>query len=400
MIASVGSGMMTFTSSTNAHELLYFDQVRTQLIPLPETLVTPRIASRRGHSRIAVSGNASVMVIDLRHTIPRLRSDLRGNKATWITRDHVVDLEDGGFWALHSPNSQRATLERFAPHSELMDISRGRVMFANFPLATTILQVLDVTRMQATVVPGSFGVFIAGGMVYVNAGKLLLRTDEETTGREIATLPSPDVTIVNEESRFWVFVNGELLRGDLASGLVERKPFELPGEVTSYKGRLLVSKGKEIRWDSTDGPLLATVDDNVANMYHVAGGIVVMLASQATLFVAIAANGESTSVQHLSSTTTAATSESGRLLVPSPHGTEIIELPTGQRWIHPMTNLLPYSTSLPPDGSAILELGPNTTWWEWTLPPAGLAVEAMRKTATNAREQDDRVLLWPWQTAR
>jgi hypothetical protein len=397
---AAGSGMVTFTTGTNSSDLLYFDSVRTLRIPMPEALVSPRVTARPQKRRIAVAGNSGVFVIDLGYMLPHRRDDIRGSKAQFITRDHVVEIEAGGTWVIVS-NGDRATLKHVQPYSEIMDISRGRVLFADFPLRPSRLFIADVAKMKGFAIDASLGALLHDGIIYVAEGTLYVRTDGDTVPREIGKLSGDESSIFVEKNAFWAISNNELLRGDLVSGLLERKPFPFPKEATAaaIDGRLLVGHGKELRWDSLDGPLLATVEETIALTYPVRGGAVVTLSSQATMYVGFGPDNTAT-VHHLSSTTLTVTNEAGRLVVPSPNGTEVIELPSRRRWIHAITNPMPRHLSVPPDGGAMLELGVNRTWWEWSFPPANLAVSTLRPSATNAREQDDRTLLWPWQTGR
>ncbi len=395
-----GSGMLTFTTGTNAIDLLYFDAVRVLRIPMPETLVSPRVASRAGARRIAVAGNGGVYLIDLSYMLPLRQDQLLGHRAQFITRDHVIDIDDRGLWNVHLKD-QTATLTEVTPHADIIDVEGARVLLADFPFQPTRLFVVDVEKMRVRTFDASIGALLDDGMLYLHDDALFLRRDDEPAGREVAKpLSATDIAIFSERNAFWVVSNNELLRGDLASGVVERRPFPfLPGATAAIlDGRMVVGSEKEVRWDSLDGPLIATLEDSIATIFAVPGGVVVALASRSTMYIAIARDGTGT-VHHLASATLTGTNQAGRLVVPSPSGTEVIELPSRRRWTHAIAKPRP-GLAIPPDGSAILEQGSDRTWWMWSLPPANLDVAKLRETATNAREQDNRTLLWPWQAAR
>jgi hypothetical protein len=389
----VGSGMMTFTTGGNSSDLLYFDSIRTMRIPLPQTVVSPRMTSRRGHRRIAVAGNAAVFLIDLQYMLPRHHADVRGHKARYITKKHIIDVDDQGTWVLHDGDGE-ARLEMIQNHSDIVDAAGGRVLFADFPYQPTKHYVLNVERMDVKMMPSSFSALCDGGSIYVLGKKLFGRTDAEVEGRELATLAGDDVAILVDGARFWVISGNEMFLGDLPRGVVERKPFTFPrgAMITALGGRMLVGYEKKLRWDTIDGAVIASVEDEIANMYRVIGGAVVTLKSHTTMYIEIGAIG-SAQVHHLASTTLTASSDTGRLVVASPSGTEVIELPSRRRWIHPVKNPMPHHLSVPPDGSSLMELTADRMWWEWAFPPANLEIAKLRHTATNAREQDDRLFV-------
>lgn len=400
-MTEAGSGMLAFTGASSSNELLYFDRVHVIQIPLPEALVFPRIASRPGQTRVVVSSNSSLIVLDLRYLLPRERSDITANIAQFVSDEHVMGRSDRGLWTLYALGKQ-ATLESIEPYAEVTEVSPGRVLFANRPFDADSIYVFDIARMRIFHAKASRARLVDGGAIYISDDKLYLFRDEETEGREIATLKSKnDALLVSDGSTFRVFAGGEILRGDVAQGVTERAPFVLPktGALISIRGRLLVGDGKQLHWDSTTGPLVGTVEDTIDSMYWSGGGALIVLASRRTVYAAIAADG-SVTLHHLSSATLTSTGKAGRALVPSASGTEVIDLPSRRRWVHPIVNPIPMALSLTPDGTRLLELGADRTWWEWTLPSTNLAGDGMRHTATNAREQDDRVLLWPWQTTR
>ncbi|MGE3763823.1 MAG: protein kinase [Kofleriaceae bacterium] len=399
-MAEVGSGMVSFTTGATAGELLYFDLVRTLTISLPEAFSSPRVASRRGSTRVVVSSTSMVLVLDLRYTLPRKRGDIVGHKARYVTDEHVIALEPGGQWVMHHQAKTKGPLDGIPLYAEVMDISQGRAMLADIPMSPTNLYVVDTARKNVFRVSANEGRLVAGGLVYRVASELWARGDDQLEGEKLADLPGDDMTIVDDDDDddFYVLTRGEMLRGTIAAGIIERKPFVVPddGVFLAAGGRLLIAAGKELRWDAMSGPLIDTFEDTISDMFRMPGGVVVVLASGVSMFVALGSSGTPT-ISHLASSTIAATNDTGRLIVTSPVGTEVIELPSRQRWVHPMKNVVSRWMSVRPSGTGMLELGADASWWEWPMPPAGLDVGALRHTATNAREQDDRVLLWPWQ---
>ena len=393
LVYPLGSGVIMLSDSS---KLFYFDRAHSVRIALPEPLTQPRLATRTGSWRAVIASNAGVFVVDLQYALPRRREDLKGNKAYFVTDDRVIEFARGTWSVQVGDKRVELSLPEIA---EIVQTDGDRAVFSDV-LQQSKLFVLNVSTLQTVEIEGQQATLLDGGLLYLSGNALYLRDDATATGREIAQLSNPTATtLVADGSRFWVLSSTEILRGDRVSGVVERERYVFPDDARAavVNGRILFAHQKQLRWEAANGPVLATLEAAIVRIDPAPGGAILSLASGATVYVALNADGTA-STHHLAPRGVTS-SALGRLAVRLTAGTEMIEIPTLRRWLHPLRGEFT-QVSMSPGGTKVLELGADFGWWEWTLPPARLEIAAIRETATNAREQSDRTLLWPWQTSR
>ncbi|HEU0035673.1 MAG TPA: serine/threonine-protein kinase [Kofleriaceae bacterium] len=404
-------GTNTVVLQSTAATLLLIDEARTRRLELPHPMKTLRIATRRGHDRIAIVAEGLILVYELADVLP-LRIATPGNAQAAFASDNLVMMwrATEPVWTLvelatgtrrdiplptegfprniqQLPTERRVLVDRATPRGqrlEEIDLARGKVQLISD----------DVVISDATLIEG-------GGVIFTDGKRGFVSLDGKR--RELAEMPREIRGVLGAgRGRYAVFgPHGDVVRGDIATGAQEHHEFadDRLIAVTDVRGTLVLATGRRVlRWGAQIEELV-TLDSDVVMMHRIASGVFVTLANHTAAIV-------DTSVQHPAVRLVAQAQDpivsfDGKLIaLRGPTLLEIIETTTGARWTTPIEFLRAYALLLSPSNRQLMQQNGLGDTWIWQLAALDVPWSETLDRLTNATEDADGVLVWPWQHTR
>ena len=389
----------------DGRRIYYVDGQRMRQLYLPIALQFVRLTSRAAHPRIVAIGDGAIVVIDL-ETLPQLLPiDLY--KSTFFVSEHMLVSSSAysyNYAWLDLANNNRSTTVETEGAAELRSFDRatGRVMVverrergvraAVFQLgASTPSETIDAP-FQTIQLVGS------DGIIYGLDNKVFGGFASSRRPELFSTNGNVSILVRLGETRYAVVAEHELVRGDLRSGAIERLalPDGLPVTYAiGHRGELVIARGDRIlRWGATLTEI-AKLEAPVDSMYSIDRGITVTLENHSSMFVE--PDGTQT---RLASTRGSIMVNRDRVIVPGQFQYDVVELPSFARWSLPImrvANMADTQLDLSPSGTQMLEKTHDGRTWLWHLPVTDDFQAALN--ATNLTEDQNGLLLWPWQSA-
>ena len=379
---------------------------------LPQMTSHMRVATRPGHGRVAVLGDTTLTVLDL--ALPRALPFAYPRSARFVGSDTVLIDDEQSRWHWFDLRAWRArpidaVNAGDAAIVKYLDSDDERALFAAGPLDATRL--LEVPRgaaaardlgpfedRPAALIPG-------GGIVYGKDGWLLGVLGDAPPRRLVEVTGSVTFGAAGAH-RFAAIVRpspfepeARLVRGDLRTGAIDT--LDLPSaevEVTADRdGNLLIGLGGRLaRWDGASSVELARFDGPapaIRRIEVVDGGAVVVLADGAGWLVELAPGGARH--QLWAHAREPVFGRGGRTIaIRRSERVELVELPSRARWTTAIRVIEDLRLDLASDHRTLLEIWPATAW-VWQLPAGSGDLAAL----TNAVEDDEGLVAWPWQLA-
>jgi WD40 repeat protein len=383
-------------------------------LPLPTAVQNLRLAARPGVSRFAVVGTGVVMTFDLDAVVPRRIAAQPGTDAIFVDDDTLLawrSVDQEWRW-IDLRTGAETTLPydlRGIPSVVDADPIAGRVLVREDMGPATRLVLLNKNKTTRTVLgsggPQPWGRLVPGNAIILGPGdgRVLARIGDDEEPHEVVKLDGHAIAAVGLGPLSFAAVSdrGELVRGNLANGAIERANVAPGGTVfiaSDLLGRVLIGEDNRLSlWDRDRIVLLQKYDRTIARIDPTETGVMVTLVDH-ELQLLDPTGAEPARRLFAPSVRPPQSQPSGRLAIGTGNGEQLIvvELPSAARWNVPMLFVSTGMLGLAPNARRVLQTGGGSLI-VWELPQAGSDFAAWLDDQTNAIVRDD-LLTWPWQT--
>ncbi len=394
------------------------DAVRGTL-HLPSVVPRAKFAAKPGARRLMVAGDGVIVGFDLGAVVPHVLPQPVGMEAVFVD-DRTLLATRGGSLEWHWMDAETGATTTF-PHQPRgmpaitdIDAASGRVLVRESLGAPERLLLFRKGSPEVRVVAegrSAWGRLVPGdAIVYaLGDGRLFARIGDGEP-REVAKLDGVVESAVGlGYRRFAAYSSGgELVRGDLASGDLERA--RVPGDANGFvaadqTGRVLIAHGARLlAWDGAIIEL-AKLDRRISQLAPYDGGVALHLPDFEVQALELGPGPDprpdprpvrvlppgKRSAQH---------SFDSKLVVGlgPMQQVSVVELPSRARWTLPLLFDAADLLSVSPSARKVLQ-GTHRHFVIWTLPQAGPELGPWLDELTNATIDDGGVIAWPWQRA-
>ncbi len=412
-VAEVGDETMIVPSGDG--RLYWVNDLGRGSLAMPTTMNRLRIAVRPGAPRLVVVGDGIILTFDLSAVMPqRIRAPV-GSDPVFVDDETVLligsyerqwrwlDLVSGKQSAFKYDSLAAPSVSDIDPVSGRMLLREGLIQPDSFKLihknSTKFTLITHGRDCWARLLAGDAVIYGEGdGRVFAKIGTAAPQEIVKLDGIAIAGVALGELRFAAHSS------TGEVVRGDLATGKLERiqVPMGTDGFLsTDGAGHLLIIEDNRLlTWD-TSIVELAKFDKAISRVDPVEGGILVQLGSEHALqYVELA---KSTVPHRILPTSRgfAVVSSDGKLVAAlgTAQDVMIVELPSRARWRLPTLAFTHDIVSVSPTSRRIMQTT-NDALVLWQLPAIGSDLAGWLDNQTNATLDPDGVLLWPWDTHR
>ncbi|HET7504792.1 MAG TPA: serine/threonine-protein kinase [Kofleriaceae bacterium] len=393
----------------NDGKLHFASELVTGELHLPTPLRTPRAYGRPGVPRVVVLGHGLLVGFDLAEVIPERIAVPPGAHAAFVDDDTLLLWQSpGGQWQWYDVRTRAATSFTYDPRGipliAEIDPSDGRVLVEEIGNDSTLLLLRKGKPEQKRLVHGAnvwvrllpHGALLLG----VGDGRLLAVTDDAPP-REIAKLEGIAQSGVGLGGARYAAVSsiGELVRGDLATGALERAHVSpgMRGLVAAARaGSVLVAEDDRLYLWDRDLVELARLHQQITRIVPVDDGALLELADRSMVRAALTP-GAPVMLVVAGANQGPLVSDDGRLVVGQTVNDQALVFETATRatW-----NLPAYSASfqlmaISPSTRRLVQAGFGQLAL-WTLPLAGGELRPWLDERTNAVTDRDHRLIWQW----
>jgi len=406
LYAVEGQRMVGVTAS---HQILMLEPgQRPRTLALPTAIRFPRLAVRRGSSRLVVIGDDLLTTLDLGQASARTLP-MPGLQLIGFADDHTALLATQDppqiFW-YDLDTARRVTLPVGLVLPEMIDRdpSTHRFLVRSDEGSKLALYLVYPDHLERVAADASIAaVLIPGGVLLALGSRLFHATPR---GRKELARFSADIEAVDvlPGGRFVVITtDGEVARGDLAAGTLERvKLSKLGFGITSQRSPPQIAVDGDTPWIAANNLLLrwtdrielvAGLDNHVAFMTAVDHKLLINQIDGQAFVLDLVANTRYTLPAHEE---LAVSPDDKRVLLLINGRYEIVEIETGAIWPTPCQRFV-HGVRISPSGDVLGGLSPDRPAF-WRLPPRRAGdLRAHLDELTNATEAPNGVVLWPWQ---
>ena len=416
LLVPVGSDLLLLAAGDG--HIYWISQTMTGALTLPSIVNTQRLSAGRESARLAVSGDNLIMVYDLTTLSPARLDAPRLSTFAFLDDDTVLFWTNGDVWTLYrTQTGQRVTFAiPWLGSAQLVDElpEEGRVLLQYLEVHAHLLEVRDdakplrqlatATTSVTEVILPFLGRLIPGDATVFSSNNVVQGTIADARPHELARLDGDVVSLarVGYLEYAAISAHGELVRGSLATGAIERTrvPASQAYAIEGYAGKVVIGTGSQLLMWDTEVSEIAHFTQPVRALYQIEGGVAVMLADGRVLDVAPdPATHAFTSTEILPrGSDELHIANGGTLMIARGNAgvLNVVELPSRARWSMPMANMAHGTIAIAPTSRQILQqFGDLVTW---KLPHIDGDLHAWLEHQTNAIEDADGDLSWPWQT--
>jgi len=407
----VEAGSELMLVAVNEGRLAYFDGMSTGQILLPAAAPHIRIAAHPGGSRVVVAGNSVLFIYDLAAIVPRIIKS-GGNPQAAFVDDHTMLFFPLTDWYWYDTTTGIRTPFESGTHglSLVLQIDAdGRVLVKDLfdsHDGHDVARLIELRRGSTkprVIATGSdlFATFLEGDAIVMSAGdNRVLGAVGDEVPREIVRLDGSVEALAAAGHHQFVALSatGDLVRGSLDSADVERAKTSVGrGAVLGgSNGFVVIGSGNRLlRWDTTVHEL-ARFDKPIKKLEVVESGVIAVLVDNETLFVdsqagathRLFAAGRNPPVANVDGTTLVALGANDDV--------RIVEVPSIARFTLPRLFPAGQFLNVSPDGRHVAQQ--DGDWIAlWTLPAQRDDLTIWLDELTNASEDAENMLVWPWQ---
>ncbi|MFT3696151.1 MAG: serine/threonine-protein kinase [Kofleriaceae bacterium] len=376
-------------------------------IRMPIPLTSPHLAGRKGQSRFVAVGTGIVLIYDLADMLPKLYEKSGETAAMFLDDDTLLMWPDNvtNFYTRDLKTEKVTEFKHdFFPGTvaRAVDPKLGRALLVT-PTPDGQTQLVELAKPDRVKLYGKGKTMEArfadkGFLVAHDADPRVLYSEHDDSFRELIKVEGGVQSLVTmPNGRFAALGrSGELVRGDLQGGTVERTHVQLDANTflgTDTHDQVLIVTGKQLFvWD-TGLRTLAEMPRAPVMTEKVRGGLVVVMDNNAVVLLDDAGKqhdivGPATTTPWIGNDFVATAGTGGQL--------SIVELPSLVRWTVPQL----YTTS-----SALLVGAPTKRRLVqaampyvavFDLPEIKGDLAAWLEEKTNAFESKDGIVSWPW----
>ncbi len=416
-LATVGTDLVVMSSGDG--RLYWVSPTTTGVLALPSIFRSLHVTGSSHSSRLVVAGDDLVMVYELASLSPTRMSAPEVPTFAFLDDDTLLFWSNTDEWTLFRtktgqhvpfsvpwqgapapldflPEEGRALFGYLERHNHLIEVRDDAVPFhhlATLPNVTASLEMPFIGRL-----------LVGDGTVFASDTELQ-GTIANARPHELAHLDGNVVSIARLGYLEYgaISEHGEIVRGSLATSALERArvPPSASYVVSGYAGKLVIGSGSQLLlWDGAEVKEIAHFTQPIAGLLQVAGGIAVVLADSRVLDVV-----EDPGTRVFASTeilprgtVNMNVANGGTVLVARGNGAllNVVELPSRVRWTLPIVNEVAGTLAIAPTSNQMVQEYSGIVTWK--LPHIDGDLHAWLEHQTNAIEDADGDLAWPWQT--
>jgi hypothetical protein len=405
-----GNGLMLLATSDG--RVSYFDEMSRGELVLPTTAPHIRVAARAGKSRVVLGGNGILLIYDLDAIVPRIIDSGANQPGAYIDENTLLFFPFGD-WIWYDIPSKKET--RFPSGSHglalVLQVSTdGRVLVKDLfdsragHDVSRLLELRKGATRPRVVATGNdlFASFIPGnGIALCPGDNRVLAAVGEQTPHEVVHFDGNVESLAPAGHRRFVAIsqNGDLARGSIDGGDIERSHAQVDRGAHiggMENGNALIASGNRLlRWDTTVHEL-TRFDKPIIRLDPFETGVIVVLGDQEARFYdyktgtthRLSNQGRSPPVINFDGSTFAAFGPNDEV--------NIIEIPSLAKFTLPRVFVPGRYLNISPDGRHILQQS-NGRLALWTLPPTRNDLSVWLDELTNASEDAESMMVWPWQ---
>ena len=381
---------------------------------LPIPVAYHKVLARPGASRLVAIGSSVIVGFGLADTIPDLIDRTSATLATFVDDDTLLLWsQPGGQWQWYDVRTSATKPFRYDPIGipQLMDIDAGdgrvavREIIASgagtSDTAVVVLRKNTTEQHRLARGPGAWARLMPhGAVIYGDGDGRLFGVTDAGPPRELAKLDGAvDGAVAIGATGFAaVSRNGELIRGDLATGALHRTRVE-PGKIcviaADRTGRVVVAEDNRlVVWDR-EAVQVARLDQPITRIEPIEGGALLGLADRSMVRTSLTAGAPVTVVMAAASQPPLVSGD-GRVVVGQSVNDQavVFETTTSATWTLPS-----YYAS-----SQLMTISPSTRRFVqaslgrlalWSLPLAPQDLKPWLDERTNAATDREHKLIWP-----
>ena len=393
--------------------LAFFNDSVSGTLALPVALRDLRLAGRRGKTRLVVAGEGRVLVYDLADVLPRFVPKDGMFAGAFGDRDSMLlwpggDMAGFSWWNVATGTHVELD-DKMSPLAGLIDRDPADGRMLIYDRVDNKTAKLDLVRVgQHTVQTLGhagitlFGVLTAEGVLFGEGiGSRVLYSEHGGEPHELAKVDGGVAYVrVLDRRRFAALgKSGELVRGDIAGGALERTRIAATSDTlisATSSGDVVIATGVRLDVWATGGMIrpLAVLPRPITRVEAAGDGLVVGLEDNSMFYVE--PSGRPHEIVAPSSFPSVVGGHGSWLATPGATGQiEIVELPAMAHWSLPRLFTLSGSIEVSPTGRRLAAASPSGFQVIDLLDPAtGSDLAAWIDDHTNAFESPDGALGW------
>ena len=422
-LAEVSGEVLLVPTHTGRLHLIGPDLLTSVALPVPVTHA--RVAARASQSRIAVIGDGQILVLDLAHMLPRVVSGTAGARALFLDDDTIVAWNTNGPLTWDRINLASGYRDSLSVNDrglvDVIDTRNGRALLTGQggPNGTLVLMDLGRKLVELARTAVQWGTLIDGNAVIYGGSVMRPDGSIKPDGRVLARIGTgAEQEIVKLDGAVSWSVrrgllqyavlsdHGELVRGNLGDGSIERASVDLHANVTLASdplGRVLIgNEDRLLVWDRTIVEL-ARFERAIRQIATGEGGRILVTLVNHDVMEITPEPGAKPSRLVAGAQELAVVSSDGKTIAAPANGQQVSLIELGARssarWTLPLTYQPTGGLAISPSSRRVVQ-GTFTGLMVWSLPTASKDLSAWLDEQTNATKLGDEVLAWPWQVRR
>ncbi len=421
--AEVRGDVLLVPTHTGRIHVIGPDLVTSIVLPVP--VMHARVVARAAHSRIAVVGDGQILVLDLAQMLPRVLPDTAGAHAQFLDDDTIVAWRTNGTLEWKRINLASGYRDSLSINdqgmADVLDTRNGRGLITGDggPNVDLVMMDLGQKLVKLARVAAPWGILIDGNAVIYGGSALQPDGSFKADGRVLARVNSGaekevvklDGGVARSVRRGFlqyavISTRGELVRGNLGDGLIERVQVDLGTTVSLASdpvGRILIGNDDRLLvWDQTVVEI-ARFDRVIRQIGTGEGGRILVTLMNHDVMEIMPEPGAKPTRLVAGEQEIAIISGDGKMIAAPANGQQmsLLELGAGAsaRWTLPFTYRPSAGFALSPSSRRLVQSS-FTGFMVWNLPTASQDLPAWLDEQTNATKNGDEVLAWPWQVRR
>ncbi len=407
LVLAAGDGRLHWVSSATSGELV-----------LPSIITSPRLSGSPDSSKLVVSGDNLVMIYDLGSLSPTRFTAPDIPTFTFLDNDSVLFWTNDEAWTLlRTKTGQRIKIEMpWLGVARLEDRlpEEGRAMFQYFEAHSHLIEIRDdaaplhhlsTVRSEPNTLFPFIGKLLPGRGTVFAAHDVLEGTVGDDPAHEVARLDGEIIGLASLGRLEFAAITarGEIVRGSLATGTLERThvPANPSVVIGAFEGDVMIGSGTQLlRWHGSEVTEIQHFTQPVTMILTLAGGVGVRLADGRVVDVVADPLTQSFTTSELLPRGSEDLNlvNGGHVLVARGNAAmlNVVELPSRVRWNMPIQHQLGGTLVMAPSSGQIVQQFSGLV--TWMLPHIDGDLHAWLDRQTNAVEDADHDLSWPWQT--
>ena len=406
----------TTAMQTSTGELAFWNDRASGTLEPPVSLSDVHLAARPDRSRLVVAGIGIVAVYELAQVLPRFVEKAGIFDAAFVDRDTLLLWPDGasGFsWRDLATGRTSPLDDRLLPLAQLLDrdpLTGRMLLFQEIsPTAAELVVAKKGERAVDVAVRGDQtlrAVLAPDGILFAQEADARVMLYQRGAVRELAKVAGGVETVQLLDRRRFAALGkaGELVRGDLAGGALERVQIAMTADTfiaADRDGAVVVASGKQLAIWPAGGALhpFATLGRTARSLTSVPAGLVAVLDDHSIALVA--RDGTVHELMTAASEGFAIGGDGAWSAGPGDGGEiAIVELDSLAHWTLPrLFATVGLGQVVASPAGRNLMVSTYGGYALYALPDPASDLSAWVEDRTNATESVDGTLTWPWQRA-